>query len=55
MGGKRRWRRPGVLPISGVYNRSGMADEVRLTALILRVRDAATGVLGLEFQPVFIL
>jgi hypothetical protein len=26
-------RRPGALPVSGVYRRSGMADEVRLTAL----------------------
>jgi hypothetical protein len=36
-------RRPGALPVSGV--------EVRLSALILRVRDAATIGLGLGFQP----
>jgi hypothetical protein len=53
MGEKRRWRQPGALPVSDVYRRSGMADEVRLAALILRVRDAATSGLGLGFQPLY--
>jgi hypothetical protein len=27
MGGKRRWRQHGALPVSDVYRGSGMADE----------------------------